>query len=358
MPTQILTIARNTFTEAIRQPIFVVLLLVAGTLLGFTPTIAAYTLEHGRGDNKMLIDLGLSTVFLAGVLLSAFTATGVLTKEIENRTVLTVISKPVARPLFVIGKFLGVLTAIAVSHLILCVVFILTIRHGVMQTASDKFDQPVLSFAAVAVLGSVGLAAWGNYYLSWSFTSTLVRALALSGLIALGLVLVIDPHWGFQSPIEEFTKHDGELAQIAIGLLLILEAVMILTAVAIACSTRLGQVMTLVVCFGVYLLGIISNSASGLADQKIGLKAQAGYFESFGQVFASQAEGHVKIIALLLKVLYGLAPNLQFLWPADAITQGNPFDGIYVLSASVYATLYTLVVLAIAVALFQSREVG
>jgi ABC-type transport system involved in multi-copper enzyme maturation permease subunit len=358
MPTQILTIARNTFTEAIRQPIFVVLLLVAGTVLGFTPTVAAYTLEHGRGDNKMLIDLGLSTVFLAGVLLAAFTATGVLTKEIENRTVLTVVSKPVSRPLFVLGKFLGVFAAIAVAHLILCIVLVLTIRHGVMQTASDKFDHPVLAFGAAAVLGSIGLAAWGNYYLSWSFTSTLVRTLAVAGVVALALVLVIDPHWDFQSPVAEFTKHEGELAQISIGLLLILEAVMILTAVAIACSTRLGQVMTLVVCFGVYLLGIISNSASGLADQKIGLKAQAGYFESFGQILASQAEPHMKVVAFLLKILYGIAPNLQFLWPADAITQGHPFDGMYILSVSLYATLYTLVVLAIAVALFQSREVG
>jgi len=108
----------------------------------------------------------------------------------------------------------------------------------------------------------------------------------------------------------------------------------------------------------VYLLGITSNSASGLADQRIGLKAQAGYFESFGQILASQAEPHMKAVAFLLKILYGIAPNLQFLWPADAITQGHPFDGMYILSVSVYALLYTLVVLAIAVALFQTREVG
>lgn len=358
MLTQTLVIARNTFTEAIRQPIFVVLLLVAGTVLGFTPTVAAYTLEHGRGDNKMLIDLGLGTVFLAGVLLAAFSATGVLTREIENRTVLTVVSKPVARPLFVLGKFLGVFAAIALAHVILCIVFILTIRHGVMQTASDRFDMPVLLFGGGAAAVAIGLAAWGNFYLSWSFTSALIRALSVLSVLALALVLVISPQWAFQPPTTEFVKNEGELAMISVGLLLLLEAVMILTAVAIACSTRLGQVMTLVCCVGVYLLGIISNSASSVADQKIGLRAQAGYFESFGQILNSQADASMKVLAILLKVLYGIAPNLQFLWPADAITQGHPFDLTYVVSVSAYAVLYTVVVLGLAVALFQSREVG
>ncbi len=358
MLNQVINIARNTFTESIRQPIFVVLLLLGGTLLALTPALAAYTLEHGRGDNKMLIDLSLGTIFLAGLLLASFTATGVLSKEIENKTVLTVVSKPVSRPLFVLGKFFGAMAAITVAHVILSIVFVLTLRHGVMQTAADHFDQPVLGFGTAAALGAVGLAAWGNYYLSWSFTSTLVRALAVFGLVALGLVLLISPEWSLQSPAAEFVKNDGEMVQIFIGLLMVLQAVTILTAVAIACSTRLGQVMTLAVCFGFYMLGLVSNSASKLADQKVGLDVQANYFESFGQIIGAQAEVHLKVLAIVFKVLYAVVPNLQFLWPADAITQGNPFSGLYVLTVSAYALLYTMVILCVGVALFQTREVS
>jgi len=358
MFTQVLTIARNTLTESIRQPIFVVLILLGGLVLGFTPTFAAYTLEHGRGDNKMLIDLSMGSIFTIGLLLASFTATGVLSKEIENKTVLTVISKPVARPMFVLGKFLGVFAAISLAHLILCIVFILTLRHGVMQTASDKFDLPVLIFGGLGALGALGLAAWGNYYLGWPFNSTLVKALGVAGVVALGLVLVISPQWQLQSPMHEFAEHEGELGQIALALVMLLEAVMILTAVAIACSTRLGQVMTLGVCFAVQFLGLAVDAASKAADKKAGLEVQASYFESFGQILAAQADAGVKMVAVVLKIVYGLTPNFHFLFTADAITQGNPFDAGYVLSVSVYSVIYTLAVLCIGVVLFQTREVS
>ena len=79
------TIARNAFLESIRQPIHAVLVCVGLLALLLNVNIAAYTLED---DNKLLIDLGLSTLFLAGLLLAAFTATSVLSREIENKTCL------------------------------------------------------------------------------------------------------------------------------------------------------------------------------------------------------------------------------------------------------------------------------
>ena len=77
---QLLTIARNTFVESTRQPIYVVMLLLTTVLLVLNTSLAAYTMSD---DNKILIDMGLSTLFLAGLLLAAFTATGVLSAEVE-----------------------------------------------------------------------------------------------------------------------------------------------------------------------------------------------------------------------------------------------------------------------------------
>ncbi|MDX1681939.1 MAG: ABC transporter permease subunit, partial [Phycisphaeraceae bacterium] len=128
---QLFTISRNTFKESIRQPIFVVLIFVAGLLLVLNPSLAAYTMED---DDRLLVDLGLSTLFLIGLLLAAFTATNVLTVELENRTVLTVVSKPVPRPVFMLGKFLGVAAAILIAFWTLSTIFLLTVRHGVMTT--------------------------------------------------------------------------------------------------------------------------------------------------------------------------------------------------------------------------------
>ena len=72
-----------------------VVLAAAVLLIVMSNPLSAFTMED---DQRMLVDMGMATVFLGGALLSAFIATSVLTREVENRTALTVISKPVGRP--------------------------------------------------------------------------------------------------------------------------------------------------------------------------------------------------------------------------------------------------------------------
>ena len=352
---QIITIARNTFTESIRQPIFVVLVLLGALALVLNTMLAAYTMDN---DNKLLVDMGLSTVFFVGLLLAAFTATGVLASEIEQRTVLTVVSKPVARPTFVMGKYLGVAGAIAIAFYTLSIIFLFTRRHGVMQTASDQFDGPVLTFGIVAALIALIVATFGNYLYRWVFSSTLILSLAIAETIAALLVLVVGKGWVFQSPLHEFVDHNGEMLQIVVGLVMVFEAVLILTAVAVAASTRLGQIMTLVLCMGIFFIGLISNSFSQLVNDKLSIPRGTNIFASVAAVFTAETSVPMKMFYALAKVLYLALPNLQFLWPADAITQEHPLTAVHIATVSVYALLYIGVVLCVAVTLFQTREVG
>lgn len=366
MIRQLLTISRNTFTESIRQPIFTVLTLIAAMGLILNPSLSAYSMETGDGDRKLLIDMGLSMIFLTGMLLAAFSATGVLSREIEQKTVLTVVSKPVSRPLFVLGKFLGVAGAIFIAYWILSLLFMGTYRHGVMSTARDDFDTPVIFFNVFAALIALGAATLGNYLYNWVFTSTFIKTLAVTMTFAFAGILVMGKGWELQSPLHEFTDHGGQLFQIAIGLVFIFEAVMILTAVAIAVSTRLGQVMTLLICVATFLIGAVTSSLSGKVNQRLSLPADLDVFQSFVAVITANTTAAQKTADVAQKLLYILAPNLQFLWPADAITQGHSFvhdfDGNFTLSVvalvTAYAVLYTTVVLALAVLLFQRREVG
>jgi len=366
MIRQLLTISRNTFTESIRQPIFTVLTLVAALGLVLNPSLSAYSMEHGDGDRKLLIDMGLSMIFLTGMLLAAFSATGVLSREIEQKTVLTVVSKPVNRPLFVLGKFLGVASAIFVAYWILSLLFMGTYRHGVMSTARDDFDTPVIFLNLLAALTALGVATAGNYLYNWVFTSTFIKSLAVTMTLAFLGILVLGKEWALQSPLQEFTDNRGQLLQIAIGLVFIFEAVLILTAVAIAVSTRLGQVMTLLICIATFLVGAVTSSLSGRVNQRLSLPADLDVFQSLIAVFSANTSAAQKTADVAQKLLYLVAPNLQFLWPADAITQGHSFihdiDGNFTLSVvalvTIYAALYTIVVLALAVLLFQRREVG
>ncbi len=366
MLRQLFSIARNTFVEAIRQPVFTVLLLMGALGLILNVFLSAYSMEPGEGDNKVLIDLGLSTVLLVTLLLAAFTATGVLSEEIENRTVLTVVSKPVPRPVFVVGKFLGVGTAIALAYWVLSIVFLMTIRHQVLQNASDDLDWPVWAFgfggAAVALLLAIG----GNYLYRRSFTSAFVLLLGAMLTVGYAGVLVFGKEWVLQSPLYEFTEDEGKTLQIAVGLALMFEAVVILTAVAVTVSTRFGQVMTILISFGVFLVGLVSNSLSGWVNSRLSLPGGVGIYESIAAVFTADIGFGLKLVYAASKMLYLVLPNLQFFWPADAISQGNSmlhdpagnFTLVPLVTHTGYGVLQTVALVCIAVALFQRREVG
>src|SRR5690606_16966794 len=101
MPGQLIAVTRNTFVESIRQPFYVVWLSVVGLLIILAPYLSGYTFEN---DNIFALELELSALLTGGLILAAFTASGVISREIENRTALTVISKPIPRPVFIIGR--------------------------------------------------------------------------------------------------------------------------------------------------------------------------------------------------------------------------------------------------------------
>src|SRR5690606_32970878 len=193
------------------------------------------------GDTKMLKDLQLSTLLLSGLFLAAFSAASILSREIENKTVLTVVSKPVSRPLFLFGKFTGLMGAMSLAFYLCGIVFLLTIRHKVMERASDQFDLPVILSGVSALLLSVVVAAFCNYMYEMHFGTTVMGLLLPLMTIALGIVAFIDPHGEFQAFGKDFM--DGQLIGAAV---LVFAMIMVLTAVAVAVSTRFGPVMTLI----------------------------------------------------------------------------------------------------------------
>jgi len=319
------TLALNSFVETLRQPIYGVILCVTAIMMVLNVSLAGFTLEN---DNKLLIDLGLSTLLLSGLFLSAFSAAGVLSREIDNKTVLTVISKPVGRPLFILGKFAGLVAALGVAFYLGTLVFMLAIRHGVLQRTSDPWDAPVLVLGCGAVVLSLTAAAFCNYFYNKQFSPTAVTFLVPLLTLAVVLVGFFDEHWDV---IPFGSNYVG--GQCLIAAYLVSLAVMITAAVAVAASTRLGQVMTLVTCTVVLGLGVISDYALGQhADT-----------------------------STLAWIAYQAVPNIGPFWVVDGLIADSaetavPFS--YVGYATVYGLLITTGILGVAVALFQKREVG
>lgn len=115
----------------------------------------------------------------------------------ENKTLTTVLSKPVPRPIFIVAKFLGVAAALALAHFICTVALLMAIRHGVLESAGDTHDWTVLTAAGAAILGTAVLSSLFNYWFEWKFSSTAMVLLALFGAAAIVLLSLVNRNWQF-----------------------------------------------------------------------------------------------------------------------------------------------------------------
>src|SRR5207253_683635 len=115
----------------------------------------------------------------------------VVSREIENKTVLTVVSKPVTRPALILGKYVGVAGAIMLALVPMLLFLLMGIRHGVMSTAADDPDQPVILFSALAIGGALLVAVWCNYFYGSNFSQTFLVILAPAMVVAYAAVLLV-----------------------------------------------------------------------------------------------------------------------------------------------------------------------
>src|SRR5258708_1101455 len=115
-PARILAISRNTFREAGRDRVLYNLVLFA--LLLIAAAIFLGELSGGQ-ESKITSDLGLSSILLFGVFIAIFVGVGLVYKEIERRTVYVMLSKPVGRGEFLLGKYLGLCLTLLVNVLVM-----------------------------------------------------------------------------------------------------------------------------------------------------------------------------------------------------------------------------------------------
>lgn len=114
--SKILTIARNTFREAVRDRVlynlvlFVLMLTVCAIFLG------ELTAGH---EARTIVNLGLTAMLIFGAFISIFVGVSLVSKEIEKRTVYAIFSKPIARGEFIIGKYLGLCLTLLVNVLVM-----------------------------------------------------------------------------------------------------------------------------------------------------------------------------------------------------------------------------------------------
>jgi hypothetical protein len=142
-PLRILAIAGNTFTELVRQKVFYFLLIFALIVIGNSAFLAKFSFQE---EFQMLKDvaLGAMSVFLS--LLAILATAMLLPRDLEDRTIFTILSKPVPRHEYLLGKLLGVFALLGLSAAVMGTLFLgvllLSEQSALAETARSLAGSP------------------------------------------------------------------------------------------------------------------------------------------------------------------------------------------------------------------------
>jgi hypothetical protein len=322
------------------------LITVFGILLTWVAVVLPY-FTFGD-DYKMFKQIGMDITMLAAVLFGVLAASISISEEIEGRTAITLMSKPINRRQFLIGKFVGILMACAGMSLLLG----WNLNWALL--ASPEFD-PINKDRAFDAM-----PAKAKDYLQPMFravappypTRELVRdrmAQAESGWLS--AFAEVAGRESIKSPARTVMDGAGmwfgESFAHSLFVLLGFGQVMILVAIATALATRLPFVVNLVLCLVVYFLGHLAPVVVKVTE-----KAQDDPQGSTG----------ARLVGFLGNLFDTILPGLDFFNGGPAIIRETPLDlwpfAVYVLTVVGYAVIYTTIALLVGLLLFEDRDLA
>ncbi|MDD5697596.1 MAG: hypothetical protein PHH77_03170 [Victivallaceae bacterium] len=308
-------IAKNTFTESVREPIFFILLITALVLIGHFPSMTLFVF----GDQiKLVVDSSMATVLLFGLFVAVMSSSHTVTREMHNGTVLLLMSKPVYRWTFILAKIAGIVFTV--------LVFVFLCNVGSIISLYIARDQFRLDMGAYYIYFAILIASciFGtvmNFMYSRSFASCTTLAVWIMLPVYCAVCLV-------------FKEHPGILLRSYMyALVLLFFSVSTMAAITVVFATRLEMVANLTVCSMIFFLGLISSYL---------------FLRDTGSA----------VLNSICRIFYAILPNWQFFWLADALATYQPIPASYLLWAGIYVILYVSLCTVWAVVVFQSREIA
>ena len=179
MNLRIAHIASNTFREAVRDRVLYNLIAFALLMSGAAVLVGQVSFGIER---LVVVNLGLTAVSLFGIVIAIFIGIGLVSKEIEKRTLYTVLSRPVQRWEFIVGKFFGLAGTLAVNTFLMAIgVFAALLYVAHQFHGSDGWIAVALYFIILQFLMMTALALFFS-----SFASPLMAAVFAFALFVIG----------------------------------------------------------------------------------------------------------------------------------------------------------------------------
>jgi ABC-type transport system involved in multi-copper enzyme maturation permease subunit len=296
-------VALSAFREGIRQPMFWLLAGGALVLILASPFFPYFTFGE---DLKMVRELGYAITMLFAGLFGVIAASMSISEEIEGRTAVTLMSKPVSRRQFLLGKFGGILMAALFMTVLLGWFLVWIFLFGTTYIRiPGQVDPPPPEWVVntvTSLFGTTSAADLGRGIGLWAHDA---------GVVLPGLTI------GFCQ-------------------------VMVLLAIAVALATRLPMVVNLVVCMLVYFLGHLTPIMT--------------------EVTRSQQHIQERLIYFVAQVFDTVLPGLDLFDVGTAIVREAPLPpleyGLYTLNVTLYAIVYAAIALLFGLILFEDRDLA
>jgi ABC-type Na+ efflux pump permease subunit len=292
---RIIVIARNTLTEAIRQKVLSVLLLFGLVLICTSAYFSQLVIDQ---QIKFVKDFGCGAIGLIGFALAVLSTAQLLPQELHNRTIYTILAKPVRRAEFLFGKFFGVVLLLTLSVALMSIAFAGTLvwqeAQGIAQTQAIYDRTP-----------------------NWQKSPDVVSA------------------YNHDVAAIEEQARDPQLIE---AVLLIYAKLVLTAAIALLISTfSTSFIFTVVTTTMLYLVGHLESVA-----REVWLQGGAS-----AELFQSAFIG---LIALLV-------PDLNAFTIIDEILAGNKVPWWHTFNLLGYAGVYIIVLLAVSELIFRNREI-
>ncbi|UCH96708.1 MAG: ABC transporter permease subunit [Candidatus Aminicenantes bacterium] len=199
MNMRLRAIALNTFKEAVRNKVFYLLVVLGVTTALSSQVISMLTI----GDRvKVLKDVGLASIDFFCILIAVFTGINLVYKEIDKKTIYNIVSKPISRSSFILGKFLGLALTLLVALVSMAAIF-----FGFLFISSGAFDARILVYFFLLYLELLVIIGISLVFSSFSTP-------ILSSIFTISLYLVGQVTWTFNefkhklvSPLEKAVAH-------------------------------------------------------------------------------------------------------------------------------------------------------
>jgi len=295
VPGKLLAVAQASYRETIRQPLFLLLLILSLFFMLAQVWIPYFTLGE---DMKLMKNLQLDAIMLPMLLLSVFAAAISISEEIEGRTATTLLSKPVSRRQFLLGKFLGIYLAALLMGMVLTVFMGWTINY--------------------------------KYYYDSGFVE---RPADPAEIVAAERILDFLPG-GVKDAVRYVLRVCHEMRVMMPGVVMIFCQVLILTAVAVALATRLPMLVNLVVCLTMFILGRLAH------------------------VLKESSQGN-PLVEFVAGVLQTVLPGFNYYDVGGPLASDVYVPWVeYVFPATMHAFIYATIALLFGLILFEDRDLA